>query len=409
MPAPVRALPLAQHWDCHNCGDCCRGYTVRVTDAEKAKLDAQGWDATPTAGTPGDYRLAQTEGGACVFLGPDQKCRVHAKFGAQGKPLACRLYPFILVPAGDHWRVGVRMGCPSASGDRGRPLDAHAAELAALAAEIEATEGTPAQAPTPELRPGQASNWADLLRFTACLGDAMLDESAPVDYRLRKILAIADLCRQSRFEAVSGRRLGEFLGVIARAVAEDVPANAADVPPPGWLGRVLFRQAAALYSRRDTGRDAGPDVRTRLRRLRAIWRFARGRGTVPRLHGRIPPATFAAAEEPWGAPDPEVEALFTRYYRVKLDSLQFAGSANFRKGLWPGLESLVLTYPVAMWLARVLAQGGMGRPEAARVALEQVDDHFAYNPMLGSPRHAWAIETLRARGELARLVAWYGR
>ena len=405
MPAPVRTLPLIQ-WDCHSCGQCCRGYTVRVTDAEKAALDAQGWPEPATAGTPGDYRLAQTEAGACVFLDDDLKCRVHAKFGAAGKPLACRLYPFILVPAGDHWRVSLRHGCPSVSANRGRPFAAHAAELAAMANELEAG---PDAAPIPELKPNQASNWPDLLRFANCLAGIMADDSTPVDHRLRKILAVADLCRQSRFEAVSGKRLTEFLSVITRAVAEDVPTDPTAVPPPGWLGRILFRQTVALYARRDQGRDAGPDVRTRLGRLRSAWRFARGSGPVPRLHARIPAATFAAAERPWATPDPETERLLTRYYLTKIDSTQFAGSGNFGKGLWPGLESLVLTYPVAQWLARVLAQGGLPRPDAARLALEQVDDHFAYNPLLGSPRHGWVIETLRGRGELAKLVAWYGR
>ena len=408
MPTPVRSLPMVQ-WDCHSCGNCCRGYTVPVTDAEKQKLDGQDWPVAATAGEPGAYRLAQTPGGACVFLGDDNKCRVHAKFGASGKPLACRLYPFILVPAGDHWRVSLRMGCPSVTANKGRPIHDFAAELADLAAELEAGEGTPAQAPVPELRPNQASNWPDLLRFTKCLTDAVADESLPVDARLRKVLAIAEICRQSRFEAVSGKRLTEFLSVIAGAVAEDVPTNATELPPPGWLGRVLFRQAAALYARRDQGRDAGPDGRSRMRRVVSAWKFARGVGRVPRLHGRIPSATFAVAEEPWGVPEAEIEALFTRYYRLKIESMQFAGASNFRKALWPGLESLVLTYPVAKWLARVLAQSGMSRLEASRVALEQVDDHFAYNPLLGSGRNAWAIETLRKRGELAKLVAWYGR
>lgn len=409
MALPVKALPLVQSWDCHHCGDCCRGYTVRVTDAEKETLDAQGWAEPGTSGTAGHYQLAQTATGACVFLGTDQKCRIHAKFGAQGKPLACRLYPFILVPAGDHWRVSVRLGCPSASQNLGRPIADHADELADFAEELERGSGAPTVASPPGLQPNQPGNWPDLLRFTKCLVETVSDESTPVDHRLRKILAVAALCRQSRFDAVTGKRLSEFLRVIGRAVAEDVSVSPLAVAPPRWLGRILFRQTAALYARRDVGRDAGPDGKTRLRRLNSAWRIARGSGRIPRLHARIPDTTFAAAELAWDAPDAEAEALLTRYYRLKIDSVQFAGGSNFQKALWPGLESLVLTYPVIRWLARIFAQSGVSRLEATRMAVEQVDDHFAYNPHLGSPRHAWVIDTLRKRGELAKLVAWYGR
>src|SRR5437867_13126954 len=50
---------------------------------------------------------------ACVFLGADNRCRIHAKFGSAAKPLACRIYPFMLIPAGEQWRLGLRFACRS--------------------------------------------------------------------------------------------------------------------------------------------------------------------------------------------------------------------------------------------------------------------------------------------------------
>ena len=38
MPMPVRSLPVVQNWDCGGCGECCRSYHVRVSDAERASL-----------------------------------------------------------------------------------------------------------------------------------------------------------------------------------------------------------------------------------------------------------------------------------------------------------------------------------------------------------------------------------
>ena len=123
MPMPVRSLPLVQNWDCHGCSDCCRTYAVHVSDAEKAKIEAQNWHAEPDlAGveffawdkSEQRLRLNHRPDGGCVFLGADNRCRIHAKFGSAAKPMPCRVYPFVMVPAGDHWRVGVRFACPSA-------------------------------------------------------------------------------------------------------------------------------------------------------------------------------------------------------------------------------------------------------------------------------------------------------
>src|SRR2546425_7637363 len=52
-----------------------------------------------------------------------------SKFGSAAKPLACRVYPFMLVPAGDHWRIGLRFACPEAAAGRGRPLGQHIGEI----------------------------------------------------------------------------------------------------------------------------------------------------------------------------------------------------------------------------------------------------------------------------------------
>ena len=53
------------------------------------------------------------------------------------KPLACRIYPFLLVPAGDHWNLGLRMACPSAADNKGGPLADHLREARDFAALLE--------------------------------------------------------------------------------------------------------------------------------------------------------------------------------------------------------------------------------------------------------------------------------
>src|SRR5213076_90831 len=108
-------------------------------------------------------RLNHRPDGACVFLGPDNRCRIHAKFGSAAKPLACRVYPFMLVPAGDHWRVGLRFACPSATRSEGRPLKEHTAAVRGYAAELEKQQNFAGRTlEPPPLQGRQAVAWSDL-------------------------------------------------------------------------------------------------------------------------------------------------------------------------------------------------------------------------------------------------------
>jgi lysine-N-methylase len=396
---------------------------------ERARIEAQGWEKEPDfRGVPlftqegsrlGGYewKLNSRPDGACVFLGPDNRCRIHARFGPAAKPLACRIYPFILVPAGDHWRLGLRLACPAAADSTGRPLADHLAEAREYAEALEAGGGSlAADAPPTPLQSGQVVPWPDLLRITTAISKLLGDTAAPLDRRWRTVLAVAATCRASVFDgggdpkkAVTGGRLSEFLHVIGSAMAEEVPPSAADVPPPSWTGRSVFRPMVALYVRKDSGPEKGTAQRGPISRVLAAMKFARGKGRIPKLHAMIPDVTFAAAEQPAGPLGPESDALLTRYYQLKVESLQFCGPTNFDLSLWDGLESLALTFPAILWLARVLAAGGRPRDDAVRQAVRVVDDNFGFNKLLGQTRQKVALRLLAKNGELAKLVAWYGR
>ena len=416
MPLPVRSLPVLQNFDCHGCTDCCREYRVPVTDAERQRISALEWGDEPALeGVPlfareggwfsKRYRLNQRADGTCVFLDANGGCRIHARHGPEAKPLACRIYPFVLVPAGDHWRVGMRYACPSVTANKGRPLSVHNADLRLYAEGLEEQEGIARTVvPAPVLQRGQSAAWPDLLLFTKALVGIVGEEGTPLERRLRKCLALATLCREAKFDKITGPRLREFLEIVAPSLEDDLP-DASAVPPPGWIGRVLFRQAVAIYARRDAGPDRGISRRGRLALFWAAWRFAMGSGRVPRVHGLMPATTFEEIEKP-AAPLPSAsEEMLTRYYRVKLESMQFCGPTNFRRNFWDGLESLVLTFPAIMWLARALHD--RPREDAVAQALRIVDDNFGFNPMLGSRRQLFGLRLLASRGELARLVAWY--
>lgn len=417
MPMPVKALPMAQHWDCQGCGDCCRTYAVRVTAEERRRIEAQDWSDVPEIAQATrivwekkirDYRLNHRADGSCLFLGPDNRCRMHERFGAASKPAACRIYPFMLTPAGNSWRVGLRFACPSALADVGRPLADHASDLHDYAALLEAENPNAARMPPPPMQPGQAIPWNDLLRATAKLADLLGDPARPMETKLREALALAAVCRRATFEKVTGEKFSEFLDIITTAMVDEVPGDPRLLPAPGWTGRMIFRQVAALYARKDQGPGRGNlSERGWLGRLLAGTQFALGRGRVPRIHGAIRAnARFSDAEMPRPLPLAS-EMLLARFYRIKVESLAFFGPPNFHLPFWDGLDTLALTYPVLIWLARLIDAASYD--DALSIAVRTIDDNFGFNPLIGSAKQKWALRMLSARGDLPRLIAWYGR
>jgi len=414
MSRPLRHLPVIQQWDCQGCTNCCRDHRVYLDEAESQRIAGLDWSDAADLAAPtvinerGRAHLQQRADGRCVFLSDQGRCRIHEKYGSAAKPFACRLYPFVLVPVADHWRVGMRFSCPSAARNEGRPLPAHEAALRDLAAELARREGIDGrQIPAPPLQPGQELSWPDVLRLTAALGAILQKVDEPLEHRWRKCLALATLCRQARFEQVQGARLAEFLEVLVAGLDAEVPADAAALPPPTWVGRILFRQLLAVYLRKDGSPERGPAARSRLTLLASAWRFARGRGAVPRLNTLLPETTFARIEEQRTPLSEAALKILDRYYQGKLAALQFCGPANFGLPFWQGLDALALTLPVLFWLLRAFAD--QPAKEAAVHAVRLVDHNFGYSPHLGARLQRSSLGILARRGEIERLIAWYGR
>jgi lysine-N-methylase len=419
MPAAVQHLPVLQSWSCHGCTNCCREYEIAISEEEHRRLLNQDWEKDAAVGPrpfvvrqgpwwARRYRLNHRPDGTCVFLTPQGRCRIHERFGGNAKPLTCRLFPFILVPAYDHWRVALRYACPSAAANKGRPLTEYQRELSAYASELQEHFGLDlSRFDPPPLQRTQRVQWPDLFRFVQALLGLVRNRQDRIERRLRKCLALAQVCRQARFDEVKGSRLVEFLKLISDSLEAEVVRDPAQVPPPSWIGRMLFRQALVIYVRKDHGPNRRL-VSGRSALLRAAWRFAVGKGMVPRLHGWLPQdLTFERVEEPAGPLTPDDEQALERYYAVKIESLQFCGSTNFGMPFWQGLEALILTLPVILWFQRALA--GTFQREAAIKAVEIVDNNFGFNRLLGTMRQRYSLSTLARRGELERLVAWYSR
>ncbi len=417
MSNPLRNLPLLQNWACHGCSDCCRIEAV-ITDEEKHRIEAldlendpevapKPWFA-PVGWGSKNWKLNHRPDGGCVFLTTSNHCRLQERFGAHVKPFVCRLFPFVLIPAGNHWRVGMRFSCPSAAANQGGPVTASEKDLVHLSRLLEQHVGRSADsAPPPLLQAGQQLSWPDVCRLVQALLEIVQDRSDRLERRLRKCLAVARVYSQTRLDELRGNRLSEYLQAVRAGVETEVPRAAVDVPPPDWLlGRVLFRLLLAIFARRDRNVHRASGIRSRLGRVHAAWRFVRGRGPVPRVNEFLPETSFEAVEQCSGML-PEMDETLERYYVVKLNSLQFCGPPNFNLPFWDGLESLVLTLPMILWLRRAIV--GPSPVQAVQQAIQLVDDHFGGNPMLSFPHFRFLQRTLAQHGQLEKLVAWYSR
>lgn len=419
-------MPLVQNWDCHACGNCCTDYQVPVTAAERARIVDQGWQNEAdfqhrplfVRSSPWwrfwnkEYRLNQVAGDRCIFLNDQGLCRIHAKFGFQTKPFACRLYPYILVPAGNEYRLSLRYACPSAAANKGRPVAQQVAELKELAEEL-TTWGRPAGAgpapiePPPPLRGRTRLDWPELQALLDALIAIINDSQDPLPRRWLRVLKLVEFLLRAQFGDLRGGEFRKLLMLLLPTVSAEVPRDLERLGPPSWIGRVLFRVTVAIYLRKDSGVRIGVARRGRVALAWSMWRMLRGRGRLPDLQNGLPDVSFTELEEPLGPLTEESVEALTRYYSVKLEALQFCGPAFFGLPFEEGLWALAMTLPAVLWLAR--GWRNLGQPACVHKALTVIDENFGYNPLLGQLRQRWSMRILASRGELQRVLAWASR
>jgi lysine-N-methylase len=436
---------------------------IEVTDEERRRIEGQKWtaaDGVPVerplfvwlAGPPWKkrYRLAYQPDGACVFLDERGLCRIHAKFGENAKPLACRIYPYAFHPAGKKVTVSLRFSCPSVVANRGRPVSEQTRDLKQIARLV--VPDNAAETPPPLVSIREKVDWPDFLRLVSALDETLAQPGVPIVVKLLRALFWIKLVGQSQFDKIRGGRLDDLLALLMQAAESEVPLDLNPLGEPGGIARMHFRMLCGHYARRDTLVEAAGGWRGRWKLLRMGWRLARGKGEIPPLqpvfaggesvggfhrnplvsadnvanggYQRVSekPAstsgqaaatgvTFAALEAPCGVPG-DAEEIFSRYFRVKIQGIAFCGPAYYDVPLVEGFQSLALVYPAVLWLARWLAAGaGRDKLEANDVtrALAIADHHHGYSPAFGQGAFRRRVRTLAQWGEIEKLCAWYSR
>ncbi len=413
-PLPILMLPVAtQRYSCHGCGNCCRDFTVQLREADLAKLTAQGWEEK--IGQPvttvfrGRTYLKQRADGGCVFLMEDGLCRIHKDYGFTEKPIACQLFPFVLIPDDVRTHIGISFACQSVRENKGAELRTHLREVDRMSFSLPETRAT---------------------TYSAMLADTLSAKEGELDalrMTLDRFLAREDVVMRDRFDGLAwmvaslGRaqlaevRASRFRELITM-LASALPGELEHLPLDRALEKQMRLLRQATYARlEDVQVNEAMSVgrwRTVLRQLLASRAFTRGVGRAPSVaRGLLDGCEFAAiAAIPTLSESPDreaIDALYARYARATLLGNRAWGAGYYGWSAVRGLQAMVLNIACSAWLARALAatrHHEHATLEDVRDALGRIDRHAGRAPWLGSVGERLRMEYFRLDDGLRRIT-----
>ena len=407
---PLRVLDLReQRYSCHGCGDCCRDFSVQLRDEDLDRLREQRWEERLGAPVTVEFRgrryLRQQPDGACLFLQPDGLCRIHAEFGFDEKPVACRLFPFNLAPDASGVRAGLNFACSSVRANRGEALSTHRRDLDRALREVPeaATIAPPRLDRDLRAEPSEEHSIAEGL-------DAWLKRpGVPLSIRLDGFAWLAQSLGAASFAKVRGPRIRELVDLLVSALPGEL--EHLPVEPPGGGQRRMLRQAvfARIEDPRFTGDERKPSIRARLSQWNRSRRFSRGRGVVPSLaRGWRLPEDFESIEAmPKVDATGEIADLVIRWLRASILGGRAWGTGYYGWPIADGVQALALDVACLGWLARAHAAGeGTAAVDLASVAeaLGRIDRARGRAVWLGSAGERLRLRYFAADDGLRRLV-----
>ena len=374
MATPTVHIARNQNYGCIQCGQCCRRFHVRLTEAEVTRLQALDWGAEPDVPRDFTHRLGghtyfqRRADGGCVFLdGQTGACRMHARFGFDVKALTCRGYPHNLAST---WRdevaVVARLDCPAVQQHAGKPLEANRRQIEHLVEEL----GTRGSFTVRQL---EGLNRETVKRLTRVLV-GLIEEHGK---RSPGALAYTLFLAAERWQALGASFLNdsETLEAVLPSLLAGVRDEAAARPAErlGLLSKALFREWLAACCRRDE-ELVRPGLAIRLHRSAALAAYALGVGSLRAMGQEHPDLSLRrvrlfAAGEGWEPSSPDAWEAFWRLLVARLEGPQFFGVAYYDQPFFTGLRALLQSYALVLAAARTHAAarlasgaGGGGPP-----------------------------------------------
>jgi lysine-N-methylase len=248
-------------------------------------------------------------------------------------------------------------------------------------------------------------DWPDFLRFVRWLEATFAAENTPVVLKILRALRWLEKVERGYLDQISGPSADEILQALVRNAAEKLPKLPDPPEKPTGFGRLFLRMLVMEHARATTVAHRAFHSAHRWKLMAAAYRFIVASGRTPPLREELKPVQFADIEKPFGPLPPASEALLSRYFRVKIQSLQFCGKGFHDCALIEGFRNLALLYPVIIWVSRWLA-ASQGRTSLAEAdvlkAVSIVDYQYGFAPYV-----SWRTRLLHQRNDLPRLCAWY--
>lgn len=375
------ALARGVRFTCKQCADCCRNFPVSLTSAEAKRYEARDW--TDVLGVPGPafttqrgvggrrvHYLRRAPDGACVFLGEDNLCGIHGRYGELDKPLVCRVFPFTYVPGvgGRGATVGGFFTCTSVAAGDGEPIGSRRKALEQQLAELEAVQpltASPAEVPIvgrmhyPRLE-------------VEYLLDLVLAEIENVDLRFPERLLVVsrflDLVFSSNLSSLSEGSARKQVAAFAQGVRVQVERKllAAPTQAPPLPQRLLFRLILGFAARRDPidilSRGFFRRTIHRIGNLLAGVTYLAGTGALRPL-GRDASVAIGEVRRQAPSADPSdaiADGALTRYFVGQLSGKAIFNPQFELRMLLPALGRLFRQYPIVLLFARAACHARQG-------------------------------------------------
>ncbi len=385
MRLPIYVPKLqGQKYSCHGCGSCCRDFTVQLTDTDLQKLNEQGWKERLGQEYVVQFRghswLKQTDDGACVFLGDNGLCKVHAEFGLEAKPLACQFFPFMLSPNVRDTHVGISFACGSVVASKGADLESHRGDVRRM------SELLPASAPMPvQLQGKLIASESEVATIETALDGWLRKKNISPAVRYQGLAWLITSLLQANLGNVRGEKLRQLANTLSDAVEQELPLL--DWPEPSPRAWKLLRQA--VFTRIEDPKIGDLLKRGKVASVLGQWarsrKWAVGKGISPKTAG-FRSVDFASFESTFGVFDTSttsigdstslsIEAakntltdsqshdaeamddLLQRWIRATILGGRAWGSGLYGLPIDQGLGLIMVNLLTALWLARFHAAG----------------------------------------------------
>ncbi len=352
MTTPPINSQAGMNYDCVRCGRSCGEFIDISVDREMAeKINALPLEqlkdvpdpAGPVVDNPyykGDLMMRLDKQGVCCLRNGQKLCSIHAAFGYDSKPRACRLFPFRFINTPGGVFAGVSFVCTAVQANSGPPIN----EQPAMLEELYRLTLNPREVKEPfYLSTDLPLSWGQYLQIEEDLADLLRPEFGPIYKRLIAqsiyIQLLAKFLREARMEAgamTAGAEANEeALGVFRRRMKgkpEEAWPLVRKLAAKGRTSPVLRRLFLGfVHSVLNTFIVRRKQMPALLLLGEAYLRHATGHGVIqPYRHQAVKFRDLAGIG--FQPARPEFDQLLTRYYQHCLyrkdlllqDSIEFA-------------------------------------------------------------------------------------